>query len=107
MKIGSFLKKISWPFKAKEKMHRNEDQLLLELDGLKIFLQRDSSYDTPHEVSVIIPRAEFRKRIWKGKDWAEEYEIILNSITVVHSPIRPPIGGSDRKGAPDRSGAPK
>jgi hypothetical protein len=91
MGIKSFFKNIGALFKVnKREGYRNEDRVLLNLDGLEIRLQRGFSYDMPHEVTIVVPRAEFRKRIWNGNH-VEEYEIILNSITIVHAPLRPPI----------------
>ncbi|ACL69168.1 hypothetical protein [Halothermothrix orenii] len=74
---------------------RNQDKIHLNLDGLSIYMERCFEYDKPHEVSVFVPRAELRKRITRG-DEVEEIEILLNSITVVHSPQRP----SDEGGGP-------
>ena len=95
MGIKSFFKNIRGLFKVKKENslskaegYANEDRVFLNLDGLEIRLQRAFSYDMPHEVTIVVPRAEFRKRIWNG-DHAEEYEIILNSITIVHAPLRP------------------
>ena len=73
---------------------RNKDQVQLELAGLEIYLKRCLAYDLPHEVTVVVPRAELRKRINKNEN-IEETEIILNSITIVHSPQRP---SAERKG---------
>jgi len=67
---------------------RNQDKVHLILDGLDVKMNRCFNYDIPHEVSIFIPRAEIRKKIKNG-DRVEETEIILNSITVVHSPQRP------------------
>lgn len=74
-------------FKPKENC-QNKDVIHLTLDGLDIFLERCFSYDTPHEVSIFVPRAELRKKVKEG-EVEEEIEILLNSITVVHSPQRP------------------
>nr|WP_245526690.1 hypothetical protein [Acetohalobium arabaticum] len=51
-------------------------------------MERCFAYDKPHEVSVFVPRAELRKKMDDGEK-TEEIEILLNSITVVHSPQRP------------------
>lgn len=66
---------------------RNKDEIYLSLDGLEIVVNRSFAYDKPHEVSVFVPRAELRKTIQNG-DRIEEVEVLLNSITVVHSPQR-------------------
>ncbi|MGM0472234.1 MAG: hypothetical protein ACQEQI_08145 [Bacillota bacterium] len=67
---------------------RNNDEIHLNLDGLEITMERCFAYDKPHEVSVFVPRAELRKKYQKDEE-VEEIEILLNSITVVHSPQRP------------------
>ena len=67
---------------------KNEDQIHLDLDGLEIDLERCFNYDRPHEVSIFVPRAELRTKIEEA-DKVKETEILLNSITVVHSPYRP------------------
>lgn len=91
MSVLSFIKKlknkVSGIFKGKCNC-RNADEIYLNLDGLEIKLERCFSYDKPHEVSIFVPRAELRKTVKKG-DEVEELEILLNSITVVHSPQRP------------------
>jgi hypothetical protein len=76
---------------------KNKDEIHLELDGLEIDLERCFAYDKPHEVSVFVPRAELRKIVEKNGT-REETEILLNSITVVHSPQRP----SERQTVPDQ-----
>ncbi|AGB40439.1 hypothetical protein Halha_0447 [Halobacteroides halobius DSM 5150] len=66
---------------------RNEDEIHLDLDGLEIDMERCFAYDRPHEVTVVVPRAEIRKRL-ETEDKTKELEILLNSITIVHSPYR-------------------
>jgi hypothetical protein len=44
---------------------------------------KNKNVNIPHEVTVVVPRVELRKKI---KDNEEEIEIIMNSITVVHPP---------------------
>ncbi len=84
--------------------YRNQDMIHLTLDGLDIEVKRYFSYDKPHEVSVFVPRAELRKKIQDG-DKIKEIEIILNSITVVHSPQRPSKEGNNI--APSPPGLPE
>src|SRR5690554_1921056 len=66
------------------------DKVEVNLPGLSILLKRESTLDVPHEITIVIPRAEFRKKCHKDKSLCE-YEIIYNSITIVHSPQHPPI----------------
>lgn len=79
---------------------RNKDEIHLNLDGLEIFLERCFAYDKPHEVSIFVPRAELRKTVTEG-DQVEEIEILLNSITVVHSPQRPSDEGEGEGNIPE------
>lgn len=58
------------------------DNIILSLPMLDITLTRKISIDVPHEVSVIVPRAEIRYS--KGA-----VELIYSSITVVHAPRHP------------------
>ncbi len=62
------------------------DKVTVSLYGLTITLERKIDLSVPHEVTVVIPRAEYRRKI---KDGSEETEVILNSITVVHAPRHP------------------
>ena len=89
--LFSLLEKLKRKLKSvfkKSNDYRNKDEIYLSLDGLEIVVNRYFAYDNPHEVSVFVPRAELRKTI-KENNKIEETEILLNSITVVHSPQRP------------------
>ncbi|GAB6099190.1 hypothetical protein JCM16358_10690 [Halanaerocella petrolearia] len=79
---------------------RNKDQIYLDLDGLEIDMERCFAYDKPHEVTVVVPRAELRKKLKEG-DKTEEIEILLNSITIVHSPYRPSDEGEGEGELPE------
>lgn len=61
------------------------DDIFVNLYGLTISLQRKNLIDIPHEVTIIVPRAEVRHR-YDHKNDIEETEIILSSITIAHSP---------------------
>jgi len=70
----------------------NTDEVELHVDNAVIRIIRRLTYDLPHEVSAFIPRAEIRRRRYENGHLAWEEEVILNSLTVVHSPLRPPTG---------------
>ncbi|OIQ08129.1 hypothetical protein MTCOM_02150 [Moorella thermoacetica] len=72
--------------------HLNTDEVELHIDNAVIRVIRRLTYDLPHEVSAFIPRAEIRRRRYENGRLAWEEEVILNSLTVVHSPQRPPTG---------------
>lgn len=62
-----------------------DDTVVISLPGITISLTRKLELDVPHEVSIIIPRAELRFR-------EQETDLIYNSVTVVHAPRHPPAG---------------
>lgn len=74
---------------------QQEDKIEVCLPGLTIKMSRNIDLDTPHEVTVVIPRAEMRK-ICANEDCSKRgYEIIYSSITVVHAPRHPLAGPPD------------
>lgn len=90
------------------------DEVDLRLADLQIVMKRKNTLDVPHEVSVIVPRAEIRetcsfecptKETSSCEPAKERHcctpangtycctkETILNSITIVHSPRHPLAG---------------
>lgn len=73
------------------KRSKGYDKITLRLYGLDIEIERKTNIDVPHEVTVVIPRVELRKKVKGGE---EDVEIIMNSITVVHSPRHKELGTS-------------
>lgn len=63
------------------------DNVNLDLWGLRLIVGRETTSPVPSELSVIIPRAEFRHTC-KAPDQCVT-EIILSSITIVLSPRHP------------------
>ena len=78
----------------------NTDEVELQVDNAVIRVIRRLTYDLPHEVSAFIPRAEIRRHRYENGQLTWEEEIILNSLTVVHSPQRPPTGARPAAAAP-------
>ncbi|MDN5344124.1 MAG: hypothetical protein PWQ18_235 [Clostridia bacterium] len=70
----------------------NTDEVELHVDDAVIRVIRRLTYNLPHEVSAFIPRVEIRRRRYANGQLAWEEEVILNSLTVVHSPQRPSTG---------------
>lgn len=62
-----------------------EDTVKIELPLMTVSITRKLNIDTPHEVHVLIPRAEIRI----GEN---ESEFIYSSITIVHAPRHPLAG---------------
>ncbi|MDH7578637.1 MAG: hypothetical protein QHH75_12685 [Bacillota bacterium] len=80
-----------------------QDEITLIIAGVTIKVRRLHSLPVPHEVTVVIPRAEIRHRRYREGKLIEEDEAILNSITIVHAPRHPPGGA----GAPVSKGGVK
>lgn len=72
--------------------HANMDEAEISLFGLDMILKRKFYLDTPHEVSLFVPRAEIRQTTYEGENKRTETEMILNSITIVHAPMHPLAG---------------
>jgi len=70
----------------------NKDRVELQLNDLVVILSRELSIDVPHEVSIIVPRAELRQKVVHPDKSEESSEVILNSITIVHAPRHPLAG---------------
>lgn len=69
------------------------DFITLKLDGLEIGCYRFQGGTLPHELHIIIPRAEIERR-GRSPDGSEHIRrTVLSSITVAHAPRYP--AGSD------------
>ncbi|GAB6085751.1 hypothetical protein [Alkaliphilus crotonatoxidans] len=67
------------------------DSIQVELPGLLIKMTRITDPEIPHEVTVVVPRAEIREKFDENNRVIER-EVLLNSITVVHAPRHPLAG---------------
>lgn len=67
--------------KTSNKANTALDTASLTLCGLDIKITREIPVNVPYELTVVVPRAEFRANKSNGN-----LEIILNSITIAHSP---------------------
>jgi len=67
------------------------DHIELELEDLYIKMNRITDQGIPHEVTVVVPRAEIREKYDENQNIIEK-EVILNSITIVHAPRHPLAG---------------
>jgi len=86
-KVGKWLKNF-----IHKKNPRQDDEVEVNLPGLSISLKRKLDIDTPHDITVVVPRAEIRKKCLHDDCSKFEYEIIYSSITVVHAPRHPLAG---------------
>ncbi|SHE39710.1 hypothetical protein SAMN02746089_00222 [Caldanaerobius fijiensis DSM 17918] len=66
--------------------HTQKDIVKLDLYGLSITVSRKLDISVPHEITVVIPRAEIREKAVDKNNQQWDTEIILNSITIVHAP---------------------
>ena len=62
------------------------DTIHLDLWGLHIGVSRELPKDVPYELTVVVPRTELRKKCDSPKKTSCDTEILLNSITIAHSP---------------------
>ncbi|HEX2953256.1 MAG TPA: hypothetical protein VHR47_04645 [Bacillota bacterium] len=62
-----------------------QDLARIRINGVDMEVTRKIGTEVPYEVTVVVPRVEIRKRC-SVKDGPCECEIILNSITIAHSP---------------------
>lgn len=88
-RIGYFLLNLWEKLKnLKKRSPRNTllDTVKLSLFGLKIEVSRELPADSPHELTVVVPRAEFRKNQLANHTGSDSLEVLLNSITIAHSP---------------------
>lgn len=86
-KMSSKISSASFNRDKTEECRATRDDVVVELDGLYLRVSRAIPSDYPHEVTVVVPRAEIRKRFING----HLCEVILtySSITVSHSPRHP------------------
>jgi hypothetical protein len=74
------------------------DLIELRLNGLYILLKRRLGLDWPHEIHILVPRAEFIKTYQNGR--LVEERTVLSSISIVHAPYHPPAEGGGPPGPP-------
>ena len=73
---------------------RQKDLVEISLPGLCIKVSRNMNLKIPHELTVVVPRAEIRKNCLNSDCTKYDYELIYSSITVVHAPRHPLAGPS-------------
>lgn len=62
------------------------DTVDLKLWGLSIHITRELPVNVPYELTVVIPRTELRKNCVSASAQKCAFEILLNSVTIAHSP---------------------
>lgn len=86
-KIRRGLEKLwQWLLRRSRKKDTVLDTASVKLFGLEIKVSRELPKDIPYELTVVIPRAEYRLNGKAPGTSDEDWEILLNSITIAHSP---------------------
>lgn len=67
-----------------DQMIRN--QLEITIGDIMVRLSRNNTTQPQNELTVVIPRAEIRRKFYNNGRLTAEEEIILNSITLVDAP---------------------
>ena len=67
------------------------DEMTIKIADVLMNVQRHSSQSVPHEITVVIPHAEIRRKFDKYGRMIEE-ELILDSLTIVDSPRHETLG---------------
>jgi hypothetical protein len=74
------------PFQPCRPFYQQVDESEIRLDSVSLKLNRSNTLRLSFEVSLIIPRAEIRRRWYQGGQLFQEEEYKLSGITLVHSP---------------------
>ncbi|HYH03751.1 MAG TPA: hypothetical protein VEC37_11650 [Bacillota bacterium] len=75
-----------WLFRRSWKKDTVLDTASVKLFGLEIQVSRELPKDIPYELTVVVPRAEYRLNGKAPGTSDEDLEVLLNSITIAHSP---------------------
>lgn len=75
-----------FPGQGREFSGEHLDEVEMELGGVQFKLRRIGESRIPHEVHLILPRAEIRKIQPQGENGPTEVQIMLSNVNIVHSP---------------------
>jgi hypothetical protein len=93
IKLWNWVKKLWSRFwKRLVKRGAATDRVNVKLLGMEINLTRDLPEAVPYELTIVIPRVEYRLNKKSPDGVGDFLEVLLNSITVVHSPRNPEAG---------------
>lgn len=104
-RIRNKIKKI-WNRYNSPNKHKTKDHIDLSLWGLNLSVTRETTSEVPSELTVVVPRAEFRHDCKPDEGVAQDAcdtEVILNSITIVIAPRHPTEHGTTSQ-SPSRQG---
>lgn len=71
----------------------NLDEIEMDLAGIQFKVRRVGESKIPHEIHVLLPRAEIRKIQPSGEGGPCELQVILSNVDIVHSPRLTSEGG--------------
>lgn len=77
-----------------------KDEATLILPDLIIKLDRYTNLEVPHEVTMVVPRVEIRKKGHSKGGTSISTETLLNSVTVVSAPRHPLAGEAGKPPTP-------
>lgn len=83
------------PAEGREFSGEHMDEIEMELAGVQFKLRRVGESRVPHEIHMILPRAEIRKIQPQGENGPTELQIMLSNVNIVHSPR--PLGEGGKK----------
>lgn len=62
------------------------DEIAMEIAGVQFKVKRIGESKIPHEIHLIMPRAEIRQLQPSGPNGPTEVQIMLSNVNIVHSP---------------------
>ena len=78
------------PWRTNTENNLTHDQVKMDFYGFTLSVDRETNSTVPSELSVIVPRVEYRERFTDSQPPVYEKEIIISSVTVVVSPRHEP-----------------
>ncbi|MEW6171799.1 MAG: hypothetical protein AB1510_01845, partial [Bacillota bacterium] len=94
------MKSVKKLFRLRKK--KNIDYAGVKLTPLIMEVRKDYSGDTPHEITIVIPRLELKEKLHTPL-FSKIREIVFNSITIVVAP-RAPLAGKEGEKTPASPG---
>jgi len=89
IKLLDKLKKTSAQKMTATPPNLTRDSVNLDLWGVRIIVSRETASPVPSEMSVYVPRAEYRHSCEQNSSGLCKTELVLSSITIVFSPRHP------------------
>jgi len=87
---------------ASQKNVKVDNQLEIAIGDILVRIIRRTTIPPQNELTAVIPRAEIRLKRYQDGQLVIEKEVILNSITLVDSPLHPPVSSKTARRTPSR-----